>query len=126
MTMRIIEGSKAARAHIDSLRDRDDEGLPSQVTNRLRQVFGRAISAEEAVAQIVSDVRRDGDRALRSYTRRIEGVSLEKLSVGADAIRAAYDAAPADLRAALHLAADRIRPCLLRLGAQKGDKEPAA
>ncbi|MBN1656796.1 MAG: histidinol dehydrogenase [Anaerolineae bacterium] len=83
--------------------------LPEGVAMRLRQVFGADLLAEEAVATIVRDVRHGGDAALRDYTRRIDGVSPGRLWVGAGEIEAAYRAAPADLRGALHLAAGRIR-----------------
>jgi histidinol dehydrogenase len=109
MTIRIVEGFAAARAHIAWLRAGGETTLPESVTARLRHIFGRELSAEEAVAQIVTDVRRNGDAALRDYTQRIDGVSLDALAVGAEAIEAAYHAAPPDLRDALHLAADRIR-----------------
>jgi histidinol dehydrogenase len=79
------------------------------VVARLRAIFGREISPQEAVAQIVADVRRDGDAALHDYTQRIDGLSLDALTVGAEVIEAAYQSMPPDLRDALHLAADRIR-----------------
>jgi histidinol dehydrogenase len=66
------------------------------------------------VAQIVADVRRGGDRALRDYSRRIDGVSLDRITVEEGAIEAAYRAVPPDLREALHLAAERIRAFHLR------------
>jgi histidinol dehydrogenase len=79
------------------------------VATRLQTIFGRTISAQEAVAQIVADVRRDGDAALHDYTWRIEGLSLQEFAVGPKIIEAAYRTAPPDLREALHLAAERIR-----------------
>jgi histidinol dehydrogenase len=109
MTIRIIEGLSEAHAHVARLRTEEGAALPERVTARLRAVFGRQISPQEAVAQIVADVRRQGDAALRDYTRRIDGVSLGSLIAGKEAIEAAYHAAPASLRDALHLAADRIR-----------------
>ena len=45
--------------------------------------------AEEAVAQIVGDVRREGDVALRDYTQRIDGVALDTIELDAGAIEAA-------------------------------------
>jgi histidinol dehydrogenase len=76
---------------------------------KLKAVFGREISPEEAVAQIVADVRRNGDAALRDYGQRIDGVSLGSMTAGPEEIEAAYQAAPPDLRASLHVAANRIR-----------------
>ena len=109
MSIQILEGVASSRAHIAGLRARGDTTLPESVTNRLRGVFGREISAQDAVAQIVADVRRKGDAALRDYTQRVDGVSLDVMAAEAKEIEAAYRAAPAALRDALHLAADRIR-----------------
>jgi len=99
----------AARAHIARLRAGEEAALPERAVARLHALFGRPLSPQEAVAQIVADVRRRGDAALRDYTRRIDGVDLAAFALGAGEIAAAYHALPADLRQALHLAADRIR-----------------
>ncbi|MGC9335003.1 MAG: histidinol dehydrogenase [Anaerolineae bacterium] len=107
--MDIIEGYTPCRAHITRLREGKDATLPAGVRARLRDVFGREISAAEAVRQIVADVRREGDGALRDYTMRIEGLALDHLAAEAADLEAAYREIPAALREALRLAADRIR-----------------
>jgi histidinol dehydrogenase len=109
MTMGIIEGFEAGRAHISRLRETKDTALPEAVTARLKEVFGREISAAEAVRQIIADVRRQGDAALQDYAQRIEGLSLERFAAGAEELAAAYQAIPAELREALKVAAGRIR-----------------
>ena len=109
MKLRIIKGGSAAREQITKLRAVAEDKLPQHVTDRLGEIFGREISAGEAVAQIVADVRRDGDRALHDYTWRIDGVRLPALVAGTAELEAAYRAQPGELRKALHLAADRIR-----------------
>ena len=65
MTIRIIKGLSAARAHVARLRSGEETALPECMTARLRAIFGRETAPQEAVAQIVADVRRDGDAALR-------------------------------------------------------------
>ena len=109
MAIGIIEGFEPGRAHIARLRQTKDTALPETVTARLQAVFGREISATEAVRQIIADVRRQGDAALRDYARRIEGSSLERFAAEAAELEAAYRATPAELREALNVAADRIR-----------------
>ena len=109
MSIRILDGIAAGRAHIQRLRDPKEAALPESVAARLKGIFGRDLSAEEAVNQIVADVRRDGDAALRDYAERIDGIPLDTFSAGSDALEAAYLAQPAELREALHLAAGRIR-----------------
>lgn len=113
MSIRIIDGLVAARSHIVKLRTQRAQSLPEEVTARLRAVFGREISAQEAVAQIVADVRRKGDIALREYTQHIDGVPVKAVATDGMAhtgtIETAYRAASPALRKALHLAAGRIR-----------------
>jgi histidinol dehydrogenase len=107
--IRILYGLDAARAHVARLRSGTEAALPASARARLREVFGEELSAAEAVARIVADVRREGDAALRDYGRRIDGFAPEPLAVGCEAMQAAYEAAPPELRQALHLAAARIR-----------------
>ncbi|WP_353226457.1 histidinol dehydrogenase [Novosphingobium sp.] len=64
------------------------------------------------VAGIIADVRTRGDAALAEYTARFDRFVPETdddWRVGADLCREAYDALTPDLRAALELAAQRIR-----------------
>ncbi len=61
-----------------------------------------------AVADIIDEVRRDGDDALRRLTARFDGVALGPLQVPADEITAAAARIPPELAAALEVAHDRI------------------
>ena len=67
--------------------------------------------AEAVAAEIVAAVRRRGDRALLEYTQRFDGVALtaRTLRVPEGDLAAAEAALPAKVRAALRLAARRIR-----------------
>ncbi len=62
------------------------------------------------VRAIIDDVRENGDEALAAYTRRFDGLDFDKVSmrVGADEVETAYRQTPADVVAALELAAARI------------------
>jgi histidinol dehydrogenase len=66
---------------------------------------------EATVRRILRAVRRDGDRALLTFTRRFDGVALRpaSLRVPADDLVAAYRDQPASVRHDLGLAARRIR-----------------
>ena len=107
--LRILDGMAAGREHIARLRAGLEPPLTPDLCSRLRELFGRELTPQEAVAQIIADVRQRGDAALREYTRRIDGVALDTFIADAAAIEAAYQATPADLRDVLHLAAERIR-----------------
>ena len=66
--------------------------------------------------RIIAAVRRGGDRALLAFTRRFDGVRLDRreLRVPAARLEAAYRGLPAIVRRDLTLAADRIRRFHLR------------
>jgi histidinol dehydrogenase len=86
-----------------------DVKITPTLAKGLERVFGQLLPPEEAVRRILADVRQRGDRAIVEWTERIDGLRLESLAVSREAIDAAYEAVPDDLREALHLAADRIR-----------------
>lgn len=69
------------------------------------------IEVSRDVAAIIADVKARGDAALADYTARFDDHSLDGAgwSIGKDACAAAYAALSDDLRAALDLAAARIR-----------------
>lgn len=62
-----------------------------------------------AVQQILARVRADGDAAVREYTTRFDGVTLDRLRVPASEVEAALDRIPGGTRAALEAAAERVR-----------------
>ncbi|MGD2147452.1 MAG: histidinol dehydrogenase [Anaerolineae bacterium] len=87
---------------------------PEPVRAGIRRIFGEDLSPEEAVKRIVDDVYDRGDEALRAWTDRLDGkpgwnLAQGSFEVPAAAWRSAYAALPADLSAALKLAADRIQ-----------------
>ncbi|MFZ5702442.1 MULTISPECIES: histidinol dehydrogenase [Pseudomonadota] len=91
-----------------STRDKDF----AQTFDRL--VRGRResdIEVNRDVAAIIADVKARGDAALADYTARFDDHSLDGngWSIGKDACAEAYAALSDDLRAALDLAANRIR-----------------
>ena len=67
---------------------------------------------DAAVAAIVADVRARGDAAVLEYTQRFDRLAVPAaaaLEIPAAAMRAAFDGLPADQRAALTRAAERVR-----------------
>jgi len=62
-----------------------------------------------SVRAIIDDVRAHGDVALRELTARFDGCEIDDLQVPGAEIQAAFDAASPALRAALDVAATRIR-----------------
>ena len=81
---------------ISSLR----EGLPRPVVD--------GAEPDDAVKQIIADVRATGDAALRDYAARFDGGAPDDFRVRQADLDSALDRMPSDLRAALELAADNI------------------
>jgi histidinol dehydrogenase len=80
---------------------------------RVQKIAGRSAryaTVEPAVRRIISDVRRNGDRALRKYARMWDKLPARgALRVSSEEIRAAWRAASPDLRRSLRAAAANIR-----------------
>jgi histidinol dehydrogenase len=64
---------------------------------------------EKNVRAVMQAVRENGDAALREYTLRFDGVSLEDFRVSDAEIKAAKELLPEDLRTAIETAAENIR-----------------
>ena len=82
-------------------------------TARVRKMGARGSQYEQvesAVRHIIADVRKYGDRAVRKYAERWEGLSKqEPLRVSEEKINAAWKSASAELRNSLRAAAANIR-----------------
>lgn len=76
-------------------------------------LFDRATSDDPsvrvAVTQMIAEVRRDGDAALRAFAARFDGATLESLEIPGRDCRAALDALEPTLRRVMERAAANIR-----------------
>lgn len=79
----------------------------------LASVFDRSasfdVAIDEAVRDIIEDVRSRGDAALLELTERLDHVRLEALRVPESALQQAFDGLDEDLRAVIARAAGNIR-----------------
>jgi histidinol dehydrogenase len=79
----------------------------------LARIFSRSASfdpdVDAAVSEIIAEVRARGDDALAEYTRRFDGVRLERLRVSRSAISDALDLLDRALRDVMEQAAANIR-----------------
>ena len=73
-----------------------------------RPVQSVAAQVRDTVAALIEDVRTGGDAALRAISLRLDGVAPDTFEVGEAAFAAAEAALPAELKAAIVEAADRI------------------
>ena len=83
--------------------------VPLEVLARTADVFGRKLSAVEAVELIISQVRERGDAAVREITVKLDGTAPDPFEVSRADIAAAYDQVPDEVVEALEVAAGRVR-----------------
>ena len=83
--------------------------LPASMRGGMIRIFGEALEVEEAVRQIVFDVRERGGDAVREWTLRIDGMDIADPMVSPQEILAASERIDPELLHALETAASRIR-----------------
>jgi histidinol dehydrogenase len=88
----------------------DETAVTPAMLARLEATFGEPINAEEAVKRILREIRIRGDAALREWSAKLDGFPADApIRVPAEALTAALTALDPETRAALEVAADRIR-----------------
>ena len=87
----------------------DETEVPEALLKSIAQLFGEPLTPEQAVERILKDVRRRGDLALIEWTQKLDGKAPETLAVPEKTCRDALAALPAEQRAALEIAAERVR-----------------
>ena len=87
----------------------DEVEVTPALLDGIAQRFGERLMPAQAVERIVNDVRQRGDVALAEWSQRLDGSVPTAWQVPAERIVAAWQAQPADVQAALQLAAEQIR-----------------
>ncbi|MDD5093737.1 MAG: histidinol dehydrogenase [Dehalococcoidia bacterium] len=106
--MKIIRDIEVAKSTVLKRIPAESIELPPNVKERVRKVFGKDLTAEEVVKQIIADVRSRGDVALFEYTEKLDGAKLSHLEVSSKEIAAARDKVTKPLLNSLQIAADRV------------------
>ena len=83
-------------------------GISPKTAIKIKNIFGKSLSAKEVVEHIILDVQKRGDSAVSYYTTRIDGIELDNTKVSEGEIEEAYNSVDTELIAALELAARRI------------------
>ena len=107
--LRIIEGFQPAKLALTRQPLAELYSVSPAVKQRLNEIFGAGVDPEQAVRQIINEVRLRGDAALLDYTSKIDGVKLTSLEVSREQVSSAYREVDEGLVSALRLAAERIR-----------------
>lgn len=86
----------------------DEFPVSQRVLDSIAQLFGEALSPEQAVSRILKDVRMNGDSALQKWTHTLDSIDLQPAPVSRVLIQAALDSLAPEKRIALEQAAARI------------------
>ncbi len=108
MKIRILSAEEA-EAGILKRKPLNETSSSPEIEVRNKALFGEALTAEQAVAKIIEDVRENGDDSVRRYARLLDGHAPDAIEVPQSEIDEAAASLPAGLRDALETAAGRIR-----------------
>ena len=88
-----------------------DSGFDAALAARLHWSADTDAGIEQAVANILEDVRKRGDAAVLEYTNRfdMQASAMADLELKPSELKAAFDSLPAKQRGALEAAAERVR-----------------
>ncbi|MEE3229023.1 MAG: histidinol dehydrogenase [Chloroflexota bacterium] len=104
----IIEDLQVAKSTILH-RSHKPTDYPDHVLSGVARIFGDGVSPEDAVSRILSDVRDNGDIALRSWSERIDGIVPDPFQVTQNDLSSGRELISAETSQAMKLALDRIR-----------------
>ena len=105
--MRVIKGFTSAKSILSRQIPTESYPVSPSVRQSLKKLFATD-DPEQAVRQIISDVKQRGDAALFDLTLKVDGVRLTSLEVSREEILSAYREVDDELVVALKLAAKRI------------------
>lgn len=108
MNIRILSAEEAGSS-ILRRRPLNEAMHTPEIEARNRELFGEPLTAEQAVARIVNDVRDNGDDAIRKYARLLDGSAPDTFEVPRSEIDEVAASLPSGLLDALETAAGRIR-----------------
>ena len=108
-TLTVIIGAENAENVLTRIDPLDLSSLPESVTARTLEAFGEGVSPAESVVRMLTDVRHEGDAAVRRYAKLLDGADLEDFRIPQSELDAASEQVSPELWQSLQLAADRIR-----------------
>ncbi len=87
----------------------DDVVVSPQMLQGIHRLFGAPLTPEEAVRQILREIRSEGDAALQRWSAALDGLDTLDFRVSMAEIRMAKNGITEEERQALWLSAERIR-----------------
>lgn len=108
MFLKKIVGFEAGREALAQRRQPEASNPTAESRRRTIEIFGEDLSPEQSVRRILDDVRRDGDDAVRKYTRLLDGTNDITLEVDRAEIESAPSQVDGSLIEALTLSSRRV------------------
>jgi len=105
--LRVIKGFSSAKSVLARPALPESYPVSRALREKLKKMFGTD-DPEQAVRQIINEVRKGGDAALFDLTLKIDGIKLTSLEISKEKIASAYQEAGEELVSALRLAAEQI------------------
>jgi len=87
----------------------DDMPVSSRILESIKQLFGAPLTPDEAVRQILREIRSEGDDALRRWSMLLDGLDKADFRVPLSEIRAAEGRISDETTQALKESIERIR-----------------
>ena len=109
MPLNVIHGVQNAENVLVRIDPLDLDSLPESVLARTEEAFGKGVTAEQSILQMLGDVRREGDAAVLRYAKLLDGSDLEDFRVTEGQKAQARASVSKELRESLELAAQRVR-----------------
>jgi histidinol dehydrogenase len=106
--IRIVYGANSARQTLLRRQTLEETDASPEMDRSSERLFGEALTPDQVVARILSDVEREGDVAVLRYSSLLDGATSAVLRVPAERIEQAWENTPESLRHALEFSAERI------------------
>jgi histidinol dehydrogenase len=106
--IKIFDVASARKTILDRSFDSGGD-YPASLLDGIAARFGRPLSPQQAVSEILASVRKDGDRALLEWSEKLDGVEQPVLRLEPSELAAAKSSIPDKLLKAMQFSIDRIR-----------------
>ncbi len=107
-SLRIVYGAAEARRTLLRRQALEEYEVSPALQANIERLFGLPLTPDQVVTRILAEVKADGDRALRKYSRLLDEADPETWRVPEERIELAWQRTEPALRQALDLAAQRI------------------
>ena len=107
--MKIVRGIEEGRKALTREAFFEGQTRSPEVMEGIQRIFGQALTPEGVVEQIIAQVSKRGDDAVKEYTKLIDGVELTTLELDRDHVARAAAEVPQETTDALRRASSRVR-----------------